>query len=85
MTGITLKYYDEDYRFVLDRIEAIMQPIMVIIVFRMYQNEEITNRTYSVVVKNRLDLDWGNFSYYYRLLCEDLKLDPSIVPDGMEG
>lgn len=84
MKGLILNVWGPDYLFLLDRIEVNMESKKTTVGFRLYLNDVITNKMH-YLTKEGLDLDWGNISGYYRLLCIDLKVDPSIVPDGMEG
>jgi len=86
MKGLILNYYGVDYYFLLNRISVDMPNKIVNIDFDMAEpGTDVFNRSHTVMLRDRLDLAWGNISDYYRLLCVDIGVDPSIVPDDMEG
>jgi len=86
MNGVTLHWEDHDYTFVLFDIKVDLFTRMFQATFFLYLGEERTNKIYTITrMGENFDplMNYNNYSLYYKMLCEDLGLDPSIIPDGL--
>lgn len=83
MNGIILPYGGKDIGFELASVDVKIPAQLIFVRFNMYDGEILTPVVYDVVIKDNLNINYNDISEYYRRLCIDLGIDPSIVPDGM--
>ena len=87
MAGITLPYENAYYIFEVSDIHVNVSNNMLDVTFRLYYtNGDITNKTYTVMRRgDQFDIymNYNDYAAYYRMLCVDINLDPSIIPDDL--
>lgn len=85
-TNLKLSWLDGEYIFKLQKIEVDIYSRILTVIFNTYVNGEVTNKTYHLTRSGKnfdVFMNYNTIRGYYVMLCEDLGIDPSVVPEDM--